>query len=62
MSDGGRWPASLGTEMSKSSQNWSVQQSAVRSIAWLDLFESMEVMLPEGPLATEDDVPSLSTL
>ena len=37
MSDGGRERASLGVEVWKSSQKWSVQRSAVRSIAWLDL-------------------------
>ncbi len=37
MSDGGRGRASLGVEVWKSSQKWSVQRSAVRSIAWLDL-------------------------
>jgi hypothetical protein len=36
MSDGGRDRASLGVEFWKSSQMWSVQRSAVRSIAWLD--------------------------
>ncbi|MEO7966749.1 MAG: hypothetical protein ABIT38_22855 [Gemmatimonadaceae bacterium] len=36
MSDGGRERAPLGLEMWKSSQKWSVQRSAVRSIAWLD--------------------------
>src|SRR5207249_5350547 len=36
MSDGGRGRASLGVEVWKSSQRWSVQRSAVRSIAWLD--------------------------
>src|ERR1041385_1597873 len=35
MSDGGRNRAPLGVEMWKSSQNWSAQRSAVRSIAWL---------------------------
>ena len=35
MSDGGRGRASLGVEGWKSSQKWSVQRSAVRSIAWL---------------------------
>ncbi len=38
MSDGGRERASIGVEVWKSSQKWSVQRSAVRSIAWLDLF------------------------
>ena len=36
MSDGGRGRASLGVEVWKSSQKWSAQRSAVRSIAWLD--------------------------
>ena len=36
MSDGGRDRASLEVEVLKSSQNWSAQRSAVRSIAWLD--------------------------
>src|SRR5215831_16282546 len=35
MSDGGRDRASLGIKMWKSSQKWTVQRSAVRSIAWL---------------------------
>ena len=38
MSDGGRDRALLGVEVWKSSQKWSVQRSAVRSIAWLDAF------------------------
>jgi hypothetical protein len=38
MSDGGRERASLGMEVWKSSQKWSVQRSVVRSIAWLELF------------------------
>src|SRR5436305_11881267 len=37
MSDGGRGRASLGVRVWKSSQKWSVQRSAVRSIAWLDV-------------------------
>jgi hypothetical protein len=36
MSDGGRDRATLGVEAWKSSQEWSVQRAAVRSIAWLD--------------------------
>ena len=36
MSDGGRERASLGVKVWKSSQNWSAQRSAVRSIALLD--------------------------
>jgi hypothetical protein len=35
MSDGGRRRASLAVKVWKSSQKWSVQRSAVRSIAWL---------------------------
>src|SRR5215831_161560 len=35
MSDGGRDRASLGIKVWKSSQKWTVQRSAVRSIAWL---------------------------
>ena len=38
MSDGGRDRASLGVEVWKSSQKWSVQRSAVRTIVWLGLF------------------------
>jgi hypothetical protein len=41
MSDGGRERASLGVEMWKSSQKWSVRRSAVRSIAWLDALDSL---------------------
>ena len=37
MSDGGRERASLGVEVWNSSQKWSVQRSAVRSIVWLDV-------------------------
>jgi hypothetical protein len=40
MSDGGRMRASLGMNVWKSSQKWSAQRSAVRSIAWLDLLRS----------------------
>jgi hypothetical protein len=36
MSDDGRGRASVGVKVWKSSQKWSVQWSAVRSIAWLD--------------------------
>ena len=38
MSDGGRGRASIGVEVWKSSQKWSAERSAVRSIAWLGLF------------------------
>ena len=41
MSDGGRDRAQLGVEVVKSSQKWSVQRSAVRSIAWLDLYRAV---------------------
>jgi len=37
MSDGGREPGSLGLDVWKSSQKWTVQESAVRSIVWLGL-------------------------
>jgi len=36
MSDGGRGRTSLEVDVWKSSQKWSAQRSAVRSIAWLD--------------------------
>src|SRR5256714_10274272 len=38
MSDGGRERVSLGVKVWRSSQKWSVQRSAVRSIAWLGLW------------------------
>src|SRR6266536_1060106 len=41
MSDGGRERASIGVELWKSSQKWSVERSAVRSIAWLDLYRAV---------------------
>ena len=37
MSDGGRDRASLAGKVLTSSQEWSAQRSAVRSIAWLGL-------------------------
>jgi hypothetical protein len=37
MSDGGRERATIVVEVWKSSQMWSAQRSAVRSIAWLGL-------------------------
>jgi hypothetical protein len=37
MSDDGRGRTSIGVEVWKSSQKWSVRRSAVRSIAWLGL-------------------------
>jgi hypothetical protein len=42
MSDGGRERASLVVKVWKSSQEWSVQRSAVRSIAWLGVSGSGE--------------------
>jgi hypothetical protein len=47
MSDGGRERASLGMEVWKSSQKWSVPRSAVRSIAWLGLLRGMLYDLDE---------------
>src|SRR5207237_317339 len=44
MSDGGQERASLGVEVRKSSQEWSVQRSAVRSIAWLGLFTFVDIL------------------
>ncbi|HMG04001.1 MAG TPA: hypothetical protein VK581_00985, partial [Chthoniobacterales bacterium] len=43
MSDGGRDRASLEVEVLKSSQEWSVPRSAVRSIAWLGVWRGSEV-------------------
>ena len=45
MSDGGRDRASIGAKVWKSSQKWSAQRSAVRSIAWLDDFVASEKAL-----------------
>jgi hypothetical protein len=47
MSDGGRERASLEVGVSKSSQNRSVRRSAVRSIAWLDLFRKNWIIVSE---------------
>jgi hypothetical protein len=44
MSDGGRGRALLEVQVLKSSQKWSVQGSAVRSIVWLDLFGKSDIM------------------
>src|SRR5437773_10349302 len=41
MSDDGRDRASIGVKVKKSSQEWSVPRSAVRSIAWLDLYRAV---------------------
>jgi hypothetical protein len=48
MSDGGRERASLAVKVWKSFQEWSVQRSAVRSIAWLDRSRSMEIAGCDG--------------
>ena len=45
MSDGGRERASLGMKGWKSSQKWSVQRSAVGSIAWLRLSKKWDCMV-----------------
>jgi hypothetical protein len=45
MSDGGRSRASVGVEVWKSCQKWSVQRSAVRSIAWLGLWGQRSYVL-----------------
>jgi hypothetical protein len=45
MSDGGRERAPLGVKVWKSSQTCTVQRSAVRSIAWLDLFGGIGLTL-----------------
>jgi hypothetical protein len=50
MSDGGRERASLEVEVWKSSQKWSVQRSAVRSIAWLDLLGAVSIFWVFGQL------------
>ena len=44
MSDGGRERGLLGVEGWKSFQKWSVQRSAVRSIAWLGLTSLYRVL------------------
>ena len=41
MSDGGRDRVSIGVKVWKSSQKWSIQRSAVRSIAWLGLLDRL---------------------
>ena len=41
MSDGGGDRASLGVGVCKSSQKWSVQRSAVRSMAWSGLIVNL---------------------
>jgi len=43
MSGGGRHRASLGVKMWKSSQEWSVRRSAVRSIAWLGVWRDRHI-------------------
>ena len=51
MSDGGRGRASLGVEGWKSSQKWSVQRSAVRSIAWLGFWTHRNIISVNGKTA-----------
>src|SRR4051794_15533520 len=49
MSDGGRGRMSLVMKVCESSQNWIVQRSVVRSIAWLDAnrcFEKSIFLMP----------------
>ncbi len=69
MSDGGRGRAPLGVFAWKSSQKWSAQRSAVRSIAWLggwgefmcdvlNRFSDNEALEPDG----RTDVPSSVTV
>ena len=53
MSDGGREGASLRVEVWKSSQKWSGQRSAVRSIAWLDLVTICDDRRFESPLTMD---------
>jgi hypothetical protein len=52
MSDGGRERASVGVEVWKSSQKWSVQRSVVRSIAWLDVLASLTQRIPSPRRST----------
>src|SRR5437868_5693595 len=52
MSDGGRGRASLGVEVRNSSQKWSAQRSAVRSIAWLGLLYQSRQILSNTPSGT----------
>jgi len=56
MSDGGRGRASLGVEVLKSSQKWSEQRSAVRSIAWLDRIMSLEATAQMKEIPPDDAV------
>ena len=49
MSDGGRERVSLGVNMWKSYQKWSVRRSAVRSIAWLDVIVSYRLRQARSP-------------
>ena len=49
MSDGGRGRAPIGVKVWKSSQKWSVQRFAVRSIAWLDAWGAIILCIRESP-------------
>ena len=55
MSDGGRGRVSLGVEMWMSSQKWSVERSAVRSIAWLDLVAVVNDTTSNQPINLPSD-------
>src|SRR4051812_28237798 len=55
MSDGGRDHARLGVEVWKSSQKWSAQRSAVRSIAWLDVGVISLLAFASGGADTQGD-------
>ena len=54
MSDGGRERASVGVRMWKSSQKWSVQRSAVRSVAWLGVAVILELATGSATDAVAD--------
>ena len=57
MSDGGRGRVSLAVKMSYPPQKWSVQRSAVRSIAWLGAGAASEeeVEMQINPDRSSDD-------
>ena len=55
MSDGGRRRAPLGVGVWKSFHKWSVQRSAVRSIAWLNERASLPAKYPQKIDANRSD-------
>ena len=62
MSDGGRRHESLGVKVWMSSRKWSVERSAVRSIAWLGLWWPLEAFgdqfklrVPRDPIQLHDN-------